>query len=545
MVAAVIDASATLLTAAERSFDGILCKSDVLKKTVKPVKDVDMMAKSSPTKVSKDMAAKPAATEVGEEPALRFEGDRNLIFHPMVYKKVYQRWLNDELACETEAWRNNVIFNWGPVSLMAAYLCYTLPWDVLIVNLIGMQLVQTAVFLSSHIQLHVHFLQGTQCNVVGNPYGYFHHYTDSRMYSETVYRYMTLSPFVVPIVMMLMAAGMRPETMVFWRIMADIDGQTHQWYHCNWNNFFAKSWNPINWALQHKSLKYWVGFLAKIGMINKHQHGEQHHKDRANNMHLTYNWVDVHYPLVSAIEEASVDYMWGQYKAYLKQTRGTHYPVGLQDLFSVVGQKKVGMTEKQEKEILGKHYEVMERRYGVVSEFLWKDFPDMKTMEKFSAKKYDVKEFKKESNRWIMYCQIPVTFIVIFCMLRAMDMVLCYLGSYHVTALSFNNDFSIIGSVAGLIYSDMSMAQIVDNIVSGCTTDNFLCLFKDARVIMMALSLCVSYTGLEGAFVPYIDLKDTKGIDTDEDLACFTHAEKWPARLWRKAPSAYATKKDQ
>lgn len=471
-----------------------------------------------------------------------FEADRNLIYYPMIYPKVYKRWLSNELSWENEAYWNNLIFNWIPVTAMAIYMVYNVSWKVTLANFVVVQLIQSIVFLSAHSQLHAHFLQGAQTNVVGYPYGYFHHYTDSRCYAYTVYRYNTLFPFMVAIMLFLIPCGMRPETLILWRMQADFDGQTHQWYHCNWKTFFNKGWDPITYASQHKSLRYFVQFLADIGVLDKHMHGEDHHKDRINNAHLTYNWVDVHYPFISKIEEAICDAFYAGYKNHLRKTRGTHYPVCLQDLFSVVDKKKPNMTKEQEHEILAEHYAVIERRYGVVSEFLFKDYPDFATIEKWNYTKWDVEDYRKESARWVFGRQLPVTAAFLFVVIQLYAISLYYMGLYDITFFSFDDSFSFYGYFSNLLGSDMSALEMVSTVcASFFSLETAMNVCKDARFIIFVLSVTVSYSGLEGQFCPYIDLHDMRGTDDNqEDRATIHFVENWPGKLWRKCPPGKA-----
>ena len=50
-------------------------------------------------------------------------------------------------------------------------------------------MIEPFAFVATHVNVHCNMLQGYQKNAIVNPFTYFHHYTDSRLYGICPYRY--------------------------------------------------------------------------------------------------------------------------------------------------------------------------------------------------------------------------------------------------------------------------------------------------------------------------------------------------------------------
>ena len=119
-------------------------------------------------------------------------------------------------------------------------------------------------------------------------------------------------------------------------VIFEIDIHCHVWYHTPANMKCYNSWNPItNWA-RFVGVKWFERVCSKIGLLDKHGHMAEHHCERANTMQLIGNWTDWFAPTY-VFSNPLMDWMYAELyqNRVLIPDRGTHLPVGLNDLFHI------------------------------------------------------------------------------------------------------------------------------------------------------------------------------------------------------------------
>lgn len=90
------------------------------------------------------------------------------------------------------------------------------------------------------------------------------------------------------------------------------------------------SFNPLN--AKFVGLLYTMKFLALLGWVDKKEHKLEHHKERAEDMHKTIDWVDWKVPIVWRLADKVGQFGFERYMRRLERVRGTRLPVDVPGL---------------------------------------------------------------------------------------------------------------------------------------------------------------------------------------------------------------------
>jgi hypothetical protein len=183
-------------------------------------------------------------------------------------------------------------------------------------------------FMISHIYLHANMLQCFQKDgLVGSPLAFFHHYVDARLYGILPhnYRYLTLVPSDILVIPCTICFGLDPIFYIAQNLALYLDIIVHEYYHTPDRHY--KSMNPL--SAKFAGLYYWFQVLEKIGCVSKEKHKFEHHRERAEGMHLTDDWVDFNIPGFGYLADKLGNVIYELYMRILEhpKVRGTRLPV--------------------------------------------------------------------------------------------------------------------------------------------------------------------------------------------------------------------------
>merc|ERR1719330_685831 len=138
------------------------------------------------------------------------------------------------------------------------------------------------------------------------------------------------------------------------------------WYHTTYSRF--SDWNPLQFSTW-KGIGLLIQILERTPafpstVMSQAEHRQEHHKERANNQHLTADWVDFKIPVIWPLAEKYSNFCYDILKGLLQRKRGTFLPIALEDLYDVP-------TEKVHSEgFMRAHFMKVQEKYGIAADLL-------------------------------------------------------------------------------------------------------------------------------------------------------------------------------
>lgn len=238
--------------------------------------------------------------------------------------KLYKKWFDKEIKLEYP--RSFCWFTvYGVPFFMCMYEIYRQSFDIsheakmwfygdIITRFIIACLFEPFLFVVTHVYIHVQMLLSIQCDYIGFPQAYFHHYTDSSLYSKTCFGHRFSSAAIIPFASLFAyLLGVDHITYCFIQLLNNFDILIHEWYHTNDKKYV--SYNPF--SPKFVGTKYIMQLCTRVGLIDTTMHKDEHHKERIHNIHLSADWIDLKMPFVTTTSDKLGEFLWWLESEYL------------------------------------------------------------------------------------------------------------------------------------------------------------------------------------------------------------------------------------
>jgi hypothetical protein len=177
-------------------------------------------------------------------------------------------------------------------------------------------------FINAHLYVHESMLIEYQHRTITtNPWGYYHHYVNSMLYSQIPFGYRLSAEkgfFLVDLCSYLFNVDKYVYTMINGILV--IEYISHEYMHSTRKAHYT-SFNPA--SSKFILIHYIMKGLQSLSLIDPVTHLKEHHREKAENMHLTADWLDFKLPIIHHIQDIIATTEFKYFKDILKVLNGT------------------------------------------------------------------------------------------------------------------------------------------------------------------------------------------------------------------------------